>query len=334
MAGVTPVGTDVVTSISRRFIVPQVADNVYQSNLMFHRLNSANRRIIQGGYQVEQPLMYAKMAAGGPYSGYQLLNIAPTDSILNGAWQWKQYYSPVTVDGLTLIKTDAPDAIANFLNIYFAQAEMDLADQLGNGVWSDGVTNTLNIDGIAGAVDNGTLLSTYGSLSRSTYTWWKAQEDRTTTATTLSAYRSLMGNCTQGGRHPTIIVGTQLAYNYFYNQNTSIQRFPSQPGGQDEQLAQAGYNNLLFDGVPFTVDSHISTAPGFVAGTGANTGTGNVFMLNEDFMFLYVSPKANFTLEDFQTAINQDAMVAKLLWAGNIIFSNVGLSGKFTTLTS
>lgn len=330
---VTPVGTDVVTSISRRYIVPQVADNIYQSNLMFHRLNSSNRRIIQGGYQVEQPLMYAKMAAGGPYSGYQLLNIAPTDSILNGAWQWRQYFSPVTVDGLTLIKTDAPDAIANFLNIYFAQAEMDLADQLGNGVWSDGVTNTLNIDGLAGAVDNGTVLGTYGGLSRTTYTWWESQIDNTTTATSLSAYRSLMGNCTQGGRHPTIIVGTQLAYNYFYNLNTTYQRFPSQPGGQDEQLAQAGYNNLLFDGVPFTVDSHISTAPGFVGPAGA-VPTGNVFMLNEDFMFLYVSPKANFTLEDFQTAINQDAMVAKLLWAGNIILSNCGLSGKFTKLTS
>lgn len=326
---VTPVGTDVVTSISRRFIVPQIADNIYNSNLMFHRLNSSNRRVIQGGYQVEQPLMYAKMAAGGPYSGYDLLNIAPSDTILNGAWQWKQYYSPVTVDGLTLIKTDAPDAIANFLNIYFAQAEMDLADQLGNGVWSDGVTNTKNIDGIMGAVDNGGVLGTYGGLSRSTYPWWKAQEDSTTTVTSLAAYQSLFGSATQGGRHPTIIVGTQSCYNFFYGLNTSIQRFPSQPGGQDEQLAQAGYNNLLFNGVPFTVDSHITTAPGFVANT-----TGCVFMLNEDFMFLYVSPKANFTLEDFQTAINQDAMVAKLLWAGNIIFSNLALQAKFTTLTS
>lgn len=321
---VTPVGTDVVTAISRRYIVPQVADNVYQSNLMFHRLNTSNRRIIQGGYQIEQPLMYQKMAAGGPYQGYQTLNIAPTDSIFNAAWQWKQYYSPVTVDGLTMMKVDSPEAIANFLNIYFAQAEMDLADQLGYGTWSDGITNTLNIDGIVGAIDDGTVLGTYGAISRTTYPFWKAQEDKTTTVTSLSAYQSLFGSCTQGGRHPTIIVGTQNAYNYFYNLNTSIQRFPSQPGGQDEQLAQAGYNNLLFNGVPFTVDSHIS-------GTGS---TGKVFMINEDFMFLYVNPRANFTLEDFQTALNQDAMVAKLLWAGNIVFSNCALQGKFTALTS
>jgi len=330
---VTPVGTDVVTSISRRYIVPQIADNVYLSNLFFHRLNSANRRIVQGGYQVEQPLMYAKMAAGGPYSGFQTLNIAPSDTILNGAWQWRQYYVPITVDGLTLIKTDAPDAIANFLNVYFAQAEMELSDQLGNGVWSDGVTNQLHIDGLIGAVDDGTILGTYGGLSRTTYPWWKSKIDNATAASSLTAYQALMGNCTQGGRHPTIIVGTQSAYNFFYTLNTSVQRFPSQPGGQDEQLAAAGFTNLLFDGVPFTVDSHISTAPGFV-GPAGGTPTGNVYFINEDFMFLYVSPKANFTLEDFQTAINQDAMVAKLLWAGNIIFSNVSLSGKFTKIAS
>ena len=206
--GATPIGTDVVTAISRRYIVPQIADNIYGSNLMFFRLNSSNRRIVQGGYQIEQPLMYSKLAAGGAYQGYDVLNIAPSDTILNGAWQWKQYYAPVTVDGLTLIKTDAPDAIANFLNVYFAQAEMDLADNLGTGVWSNGSTNTNQIDGLVGAVDDGTLLpGTYGGLSRTTYPWWDATLDYTTTATSLAAYQALFGELTSGGRHPTIIVG-------------------------------------------------------------------------------------------------------------------------------
>jgi len=326
---VTPIGTDVVTAISRRYITPQIADNIYGSNLMFHRLNASNRRIVQGGYQIEQPLMYSKFSAGGPYQGYQNLTITPSDTILNGAWQWKQYYSPVTVDGLTLIKTDAPDAIANFLNVYFAQAEMDLADQLGQGTWSDGITNTLHIDGLLGAVDNSSVLGTYGGLSRATFTWWKAQEDNVTTVTAMAKLQALFGQCTFGGRHPTIIVSIQPNYNFYYGLQTSLQTFPSQPAGQDEQLAQAGFNNLLFNGVPWTVDSHIATAPGYVAGT-----TGNVFFLNEDYMYLWVSPRANFTLEDFQTAINQDAMVAKLLWAGNLTLSNCNAQGKFTALTS
>ena len=40
----TPIGVDVVTSISRRFILPDIADNVYNSNPLFFRLNKMNKK--------------------------------------------------------------------------------------------------------------------------------------------------------------------------------------------------------------------------------------------------------------------------------------------------
>src|SRR6266571_147268 len=137
----TPLGTNVVNSIARRYIVPEITDNVYGSNPLFFRLNTAKKVTIRGGYQIEAPLMYTRFAAGGAYSGPQLLDVSPSDTIRNAAFDWRQYYVPVTVDGLTLIKTDSPEAIADFIRIYFAQAELELAEFLGDGVWSDGKTN-------------------------------------------------------------------------------------------------------------------------------------------------------------------------------------------------
>jgi len=320
----TPVGTNVVTAIAQRYILPEVADNVYNSNALFFRLNASNRRVIQGGYQIELPLMWTSMAAGGAYQGFDLLDVQPSDTVLNCVFTWKQYYVTVTVDGLTLLKTDGPDAIANLISLEFQQAEMQLADYLGTGLWSDGVTNPKSIDGIPAAIDTTLVNANYGGLSASANTWWQAQVDTSTTVTSLSKYQALWGSCTSGGRHPTIIVGTQNCYNYYYNLNTTYQTFPSAPAGQDEQLAQAGFTNLLFNGVPFVVDSHIPTTANF----------GKVFFINEDFCFLYVSPHANFTMEDFQTPINQDVMSAKLLWAGNLAFNNRARQGKFTALTS
>ena len=320
----TPVGTNVVTAISRRYILPEVADNVYNSNAIFFRLNASNRRVIQGGYQIELPLMWTTMAAGGPYQGFDLLDVQPSDTVQNCVFLWKQYYVTVTVDGLTLLKTDSPEAIANLVSLEFQQAEMQMADNLGTGIWSSGVTNPKTIDGIPAAVDTTLVNANYGGISRSANTWWEAQLDTTTTVTSLTAYQALWGSATSGGRHPTIIVGGQSYYNYYYNLNTAIQTFPSAPGGQDEQLAQAGFTNLLFNGVPFVVDSHIPTTANY----------GKVFFLNEDYLFLYVSPRANFTMEDFQTPINQDVMVAKLLWAGNLAFNNCARQAKFTALTS
>jgi hypothetical protein len=320
---VTPIGTNTVTALSRRLILPRITDNVYNSNVLFYRWYHANKFAQQGGTQIEAPLMYKPMAAGGSYQGYQLLNVSPTDSIQNAAWAWKQYFSPVTVDGLTLLRADSPLAIADFIATQLKQAEMDLSDQLGTGLWSDG-TSATDIDGLREAVDNGTVAATYGGITRSTNTFWNAQEDTTTATLTLAAIQNLFGSCQQGGRAPTIILSTQANYNRYWNLNLSPQQFPVQPGGKDMQLAQAGFENLLFNGVPWLVDSHIPT-------TGSE---GNIFLLNEDYFEIVVSTRGDFHLQDFQTPTNQDAMTALLLWAGNLVCTNVQRQGKFTAIAA
>lgn len=323
----TPIGTNTVTAIARRFIVPNIVDNVYNSNPIFFRMNQANKRIIRGGTQIEVPLMYARFANGGPYSGYDLLNSAPSDTTKNGAWDWRQHGVLVTIDGLTLIKTDSPEAIANIISMLFEQAQMEMAENLGVGLWSSGaVTNAKEIDGFHAAIDDSSIATTYGGLSRTTNTWWKSQVDSTTATLTLSSLNSMFGNASQGGRHPTIIASRQEQYNRFWNLNVVNQDFPSQPTGHDEQLAQAGFTNQIFNGVPWIVDSHVFNGP--------NASNSSIVFLNEDYIWWAISPRADFYLEDFQTPTNQDAMVAKLLWAGNLIVTNVQRQGKMTNVSA
>jgi hypothetical protein len=320
---VTPIGTNTVTALSRRLILPRIVDNVYNSNVLFYRWYRANKFTQQGGTQIEQPLMYKRMAAGGSYSGYQLLPITPSDTVQNAAFAWKQYYTPVTIDGLTLLRADSPLAIADFVATQFKQAEMDMSDNLGTGLWSDG-SGANDIDGIREAVDNGTIQSSYGAIAHSGNTWWNAQIDSSTTTMTLLSLQNLFGSCTNGGRAPTIIFSTQANYNRYWNLNLTPQQFPVQPGGKDVQLAQAGFENLLFNGVPWLVDSHIPT-----------TGTeGNIFFLNEDYIQIVTASRADFHLQDFQTPVDQDAMTALLLWAGNLVFGNIQRQGKFTAIAA
>jgi hypothetical protein len=298
-------------------------DNVYNSNVLFYRWYRNNKFTQQGGTQIEQPLMYSRMAAGGSYQGYQLLNVSPTDSVQNAAFPWAQYYTPVTVDGLTLLRADSPLAIADFVATQFKQAEMDMSDNLGAGLWSDG-TNATDIIGLRVGVDNGTISSAYGAIAHSGNAWWNSQIDSTTTTMTLIALQNLFGSCTQGGRSPTIIFSTQANYNRYWNLNLTPQQFPVQPGGKDMQLAQAGFENLLFSGVPWLVDSHIPTSG----------SSGNIYFLNEDYVQVVTASRADFHLQDFQTPVNQDAMTALLLWAGNLVLSNIQRQGKFTAIAA
>ena len=322
---VTPIGTTTVTAIARRYILPRIADNIYLGNPLFFRWNRTNRLVVKGGFQIEFPLMYSKMAAGGSYSGYQVLNITPSDTVQNGALAWKQYYEAVTVDGLTLLRANSPDAVVDYIATQFKQAEMDLADQLGFGLWSTGpVANPNGIDGLYEVVDNGTVAATYAGISHSANSWWNAQIDSTTTVTSTLALQALFGNCTVGGRAPTIILSGQSGYNRYYQLNLASQQFPVQPGGKDMQMAQAGFENLLFNGVPWLVDGHMGSA---------TNQQGPVF-LNESYFEFIISERANFSMRDFQTPVNMDAMTALLLWAGNLLCNNISRQGMFTALTS
>lgn len=317
----TPIGTNVVTSIARRYILQEIVDNVYKSNVVLFRIMASNKRIVRGGTQIEVPLMYSDFVNGGFYTGFDVLDVAPNDTVKNGAWDWKQAYVPVTVDGLTLIRTDSPEAIADFLRLYFAQAEMRMCEILADGLWSDGSLN--RIDGFQIAVDS---TGTYAGLDRTSNPWWAANEDAVTSTLSLAALQSFFGSCSEGGRHPTLIASRQAQYNRYYALNTAQQRFPIEPAGRDEQLAQAGFSNLLFNGVPWVVDSHIPPDPA--------TNRDPIYFLNEDYIWLAVSPRADMYLEDFQTAINQDAMVAKMFWAGNLCVTNCARQGKMTNINA
>ena len=316
----TAIGTNVVTSLARHYILPEITDNIYNSQVLTFRLMSAKKRMVRGGTQIEVPLMFSRMAAGGFYSGMDALDVSPSDTVKNGALDWRQAYVPVTVDGLTMIRTDSPDAIANFLSMQFEQAEMEMVAILGAGVFSDAVTNAKSIDGLQGAVDAGSVAATYAGITRASNTWWNSQVDSATATLTTTAMQSMFGSCTIGGRAPTILVGTQANYNRFWVTNQAKVNIFVQPSGHDVSLASAGFQNQLFNGVPFVVDSNVQ----------AN----HIYFLNEDFIYWAASPRADFFLEDFQAPIQQDAMVSKLLWAGQLVVTNARLQGKMTNLTA
>jgi hypothetical protein len=318
----TPIGANTITAVSRRYIIPTVADNVYPSNALIFRLLSMNKKVVQGGFQIEVPLMWQQFAAGGPYQGFDLLDTTPTDTVQNAAFDWKQYDVPVSIDGLSLARADSPDAIANALSVLFGQAQLQMAEFLGQGIWSDAKTNVKAIDGVGGAVDDGTNTATYGGLSRTTFPFWKSQAITTTASFASTGLNDMMtqfGNATAGGRHPTIIFSNQAVYNATWKASTPGQSFPVQPEGHDEQLAQNGFTNMLFNGVPMLVDSHVPVV-------GADYGS--IYFLCEDYFYLYVNHRADFDMREFREPINQDAMVAFLLWMGNLVCLNPSRQAK------
>jgi hypothetical protein len=326
----TAIGANTITSIARHFIMPQITDQIYGSNVLLYRLMKGNKRMVQGGTQIEVPLMYKRFTTGGAYSGYDVFDTTPHDTIRNAVFNWKQHQVTWSVDGLTMLKADSPLAIANFLTLQSQQAYMEMAENLATGLFGDGigtVTGTKDLDGLAGLVGSGSSIGnqSYGGLDRTTYTWWNSSvtgissTDAMDEATLMTAFTAAQ----RGGQSPTLIVSGQDQWNRYWALGAasgSADRFPRQPQGHDDLLYSAGFTNLLFNNVPWVADSHVTEGV-------VSSSNSRVYMLNENFLHWIVSPRADFYLKPFQEPHNQDAMVASLLWAGNLVCSNADAQG-------
>ena len=319
------IGLDTLTTISRQTILPDIVDGVYDSHVLLYRLVRSNKKMIQGGNHIEYPIQYARPNIAGPYQGYDVINVAPFDVLRAAAWDWKQYQSHVTIDGLSTIKANSPDAVADLISTQFdiarAELEMALGADLYRGVTGSG--NPKALDGLADAVANS---GTYGTLNHAN-SYWQAKVNTGTTQMSVGALFTMFGDLTIGREHPTIILSRQAQYNRFaslvYGTSGASYDLQVPAVGSDEVLGQAGFTNLLFNNVPWVVDSLVD-----------GSSDGKVYFLNENHMRLIVSSRADMFLEDFVRPHNQDAATSLLLWAGNFIVSNPRLQGVFTSFNS
>jgi len=334
------VGTNTMTAIARRFILPTITDNIYRSNVLLYRVMQTRKKVVQGGYQIEVPLMYTRFLGGGPYRGAEQAVINEQDTIKNAVFDWKQQRVSWAVDGLTLIKVDSPDAIANYMRLQGQQAFMEMGENLATGLFGSGTTSvagyvssyndTRDIDGANSLFGVGTTIGAniYGGITRTANTWWNASLTGTTSTSTLAfaALQSAFSTAQVGGQSPTLIVSRQDQYNRYYALNTptgagnpSIQ-YERQPGGHDELLASAGFTNLYFNNVPWVVDSHVGN--GIV-----DANNSQIQMWNENFVAYVVSPRADLYVEDFTKPTGVDGFVTSILWAGNFVVTNCATQG-------
>lgn len=315
------IGQDQLSALVRHHVIPVLTDNIYGQIPVFMRLIRGNKRTVEGGRWIEVPVIYKKAGVGGSYRGAEVLTMAQFEDTKNAYFNWKQYFVPVVIDGLTLVMVDSTLAIVNYVKKQMKSAEMYMADLLSTAIWNAS-PGSKDLDSLALAVDS---TGTYGGLDRSVDTWWASPE--TTGATTLS-YSTLNGafmNASVGGRHPTVICSRKDQYNRYYTVNAGKSNFYVNPTGASELTANGGFVNQVFNGVPWLVDDMVPQS---------NSTDSDIFMLNEEFLDIVVSPRGDFVFKDFVEPSNQDAIMGRLTFTGNVISSSSRVHAKMSNVTA
>lgn len=298
---------DQISAITEKKFIPKVVDNIFDSGILLSRAKKKGwYKKIDGGTSIVVPLNYALNTAGGWYTGTETLSTTDNDVIAGAEYSWKQVYENITLSRLDELKNSGDAQKVDFVKSKTQIAEKTMIDRFGDGLYSAG-TDAKSIVGLRVVVDTA---NTVGGIDQATYSWWQGQEDSTTTTLTMAALQSMYSSLCINNDKPTVITATRANYNRYYAMLQPQQRFT------DSETAKGGFTALLFNGVPFVIDSKCPTS--------------HIFMLNEDYLSLWAHREEDMRFEPFQKPINQNARSAKIFWAGAFGTDNCRMHGKFT----
>ena len=305
-----PLDYNQITAITNKKWIPKLYDNIFDSDPLLQRLKKKCYLKKDGGTVIMIPLNYALNGAGGWYTGAETFNTTDTENITAAAYDWKQLYENISITGRDRELNNGDAAILDFVKSKTQIAEKTMIDRLGDGIYSDG-TDAKSIVGLGDIVD---ATETVGGLSGSTYSWWAAQENSSTTTLSMSGLQTMHTTLSKNNDGPTVAMATRTLYNSYYALLQPQQRF------QDSETAKGGFTSLMFNGIPFIAGSKVPSS--------------HVMFLNEQYLHLVVHKNRDMKFTGFKEPVNQDVTVGQILWMGALCTSNRRMQGKFTALAS
>lgn len=304
-----PLTYDQVSAITEKKFIPKLYDNVFDSNPLMKRAKEKFYEKLDGGERILVPLNYAQTTASDWYSGADTLSTTDNQNITAAEYTWKQLYANISINRIEELKNSGDAQILSLVKNKVKIAEKTMVDKLGTGLYSDG-TDPKSIIGLRDIVDTA---STVGGISQTDYSFWRGQVDSTTTTLSIAAMQASWNSAAIDADQPTVIVTTRTLFNSFYNLLQPQQRFV------DSEMAKAGFTSLMFNGAPVLSDSHCPS--------------GDMYLLNENYLHLFVHKDEDMRFEPFMKPINQNVKVAKVYWTGAFGSSNNRLHAVLTALT-
>lgn len=301
---------DQISGITEKKFIKKLADNIFDSNPGLQRLKKKGLEKLDGGTSIMVPLNYATTSASGWYTGADTLSTADNENITAAEYAWKQIYANISVTRLDELKNSGDAQKIALVKSKIQIAEKTIIDSMGTALYNDGTT----LNAPAGLRSIVGTANTVGGISQSTNSWWASQVDSTTTTFSIAALQTQFNACSVDNDQPTVILATRANYNRYYAALQPQQRF------MDSESAKGGFSSLMFNGVPFLSDSHCP----------AN----HIFLINENYLHLFVHKDEDMRFEPFQKPINQNVKVAKVFWMGAFGSSNNRLHGKLSALTA
>jgi len=240
-----------------------------------------------------------------------------TNNLQRAALPWRSYADALVLPINDILDNeDSPEAIASLVEGQLDITKMSIVDKIAGDV----ITNTPSInpkglDGLAEAVDNGTVASTYAGIGRTQFsTRWQSTVNYAVSSATsiLNTIHSLDLQASIDNQRPDAYFTNILMFG-----NIIESLFPQDAYIQPEMARAAGGNDLIFNGNPLFIDNHMPTGVASPAGTAGTYG--QFYGLNSTYLRFVINPKAKFSVTDWIAAQNNATVFVRIFFRGNLV---------------
>lgn len=293
----------------------RLTDNVYNDTVVLKLANEAgNKKTIDGGLSIVEPLIKSKQTDGGFYLGADVLNNTQLNTTNLVEYKWQNVYEPIVITRDEERQNSGDmHKILDLVGAKIQLSERAIKDRLDQAL-STPVGEANNLIDLETLVGTGAL----GNLNGSTDTFWQSTVTTSgafatqgltdmTTATYAVSSSATMDN-------PTVYLTNKVIFQKFEQTRLPLERISN-----GNLTANAGFTNLTFKGKPVVYGNYI--------------GAGLMFGLNMNYIYWAVDSATDFVTTPFITPANQTIKVAYILCRGNLITNNRRRQFKLTSIS-
>lgn len=271
------------------------------------------------------------------------MNITPSDVLTATQWPIAQAAVAVSISGLEQLQNAGKERMLNLLEARIGNAERTFQNNLSNDCYSNGTSDGgKQVGGLQLLVAATPTSGVIGGIDRSVWAFWRntsigfgAQGLPVGSATMQTMMNRTWLSIARGADKPDLIIADNTFFRLYWESLQAIQRIAS------DSDAEAGFQSLKFmtadvvydggfQGVPAGTGSVLGSGITWLSGSGAPAST--MYFLTTDYIFLRPHKDRNMVpLDPDRFAVNQDAMVKLIAWAGNMTMSNAFLQATLTT---
>lgn len=298
---------------------PEFTDNIFKKHaLLDHLRENGGTKVMDGGVYFRTPVLYGTNSTVKAFTGTDVLDLTYQEGMDTAQWSPAFYDVSVVFTLTDKLQNKGKSQIVSLLEGKIKQAEISLAERIADDLFNGAGSASKEIVGLDTMI---AATGTVGTISGTTYSWWRSYVESSAEAFSFAKLRTAKNtaNNGNGGSKVSLIVTTQTLYEKAHSLLTATYQMNPIATKESHRLADAGFENLEFEGVPMVYDEAATS--------------GVVYLINVDNYKLFMMQGADFKRVEKASPADQHIDVMHIVFGGAAITNRRASLAKLTAKT-